>query len=105
MIDLDLNALTLPDLEHLHKEVTKAVANLEDRKLAEAREAVEARAREFGFTLSDLVDDVSRKTRTRPRPKYRHPKDASVTWTGRGRKPMWFAAAIAKGIPPNAMLL
>ena len=29
--------------------------------------------------------------------KYRNPKDASQTWTGRGRKPNWLVDAVKKG--------
>ena len=29
--------------------------------------------------------------------KFRHPKDASLTWTGRGRKPGWLNEAVKKG--------
>ena len=29
--------------------------------------------------------------------KYRNPKDASQTWTGRGRKPNWLIDAVKKG--------
>jgi DNA-binding protein H-NS len=30
-------------------------------------------------------------------PKYRNPDNAAQTWTGRGKQPLWFAAAITGG--------
>lgn len=30
-------------------------------------------------------------------PKYRNPENAEQTWTGRGKQPLWFAAAIEGG--------
>ncbi|WP_407690599.1 H-NS histone family protein [Rhodophyticola porphyridii] len=30
-------------------------------------------------------------------PKYRHPDNPSITWTGRGRRPTWINEALAAG--------
>ena len=40
---------------------------------------------------------------TKGLPKYVNPEDASVTWTGKGRKPKWFDQALAAGITPDQM--
>ena len=37
MTDIDLNALSLPELKQLQKNVAKAIASFEDRRKAEAR--------------------------------------------------------------------
>lgn len=97
MSDLDLNALSLADLKQLHKDVTKAIAGYEDNKKAEARSALEAHAKELGFSLAELVGQPVRKVRAAVAPKYRHPENPEVTWSGRGRKPHWFIAALAAG--------
>jgi DNA-binding protein H-NS len=33
--------------------------------------------------------------------KYRHPENAAVTWSGRGRKPQWFSDHINAGRDPS----
>ena len=33
--------------------------------------------------------------------KYRHPENAALTWSGRGRKPLWFVAALDAGKSPE----
>ena len=38
-------------------------------------------------------------------PKYQHPDQPHVTWTGRGRHPSWFAEAIAAGTDPEELLI
>jgi DNA-binding protein H-NS len=30
-------------------------------------------------------------------PKYRHPTNPNLTWTGRGKRPAWIAEALAAG--------
>ncbi|OYZ99628.1 MAG: hypothetical protein B7Y02_19075 [Rhodobacterales bacterium 17-64-5] len=35
--------------------------------------------------------------------KYRHPENAAVIWSGRGRKPQWFADHINAGKDPSAL--
>jgi len=29
--------------------------------------------------------------------KYRHPENPALTWSGRGRKPLWFVEALSSG--------
>jgi DNA-binding protein H-NS len=35
--------------------------------------------------------------RPQAEPKYRHPENAELTWTGHGRKPGWIAEALEAG--------
>jgi DNA-binding protein H-NS len=37
--------------------------------------------------------------------KFRHPKDSSLTWTGRGRKPAWVVQWLASGQPLTALVV
>lgn len=97
MSNLDLNSLTLADLKQLQKDVGKAITGFDDRKKSEARAALEAQAKELGYTLAELAGLPVTRARTAASPKYRHPENASVTWSGRGRKPHWFIDALASG--------
>ncbi len=39
-------------------------------------------------------------------PKYRNPSNASETWSGRGRQPVWFAEALRKrGVTAESLLI
>ena len=53
---MDLNSLDLKELKKLEAEVRNRIATYEDRKIAEARAVLEAKAKELGFSLSALVD-------------------------------------------------
>ena len=102
MTAINLDALSLKELKSLQKDVAKAVASFEDRTKAEARAKVEALAKELGFSLAELIGTEGVKsTRAPVAAKYRHPENEGITWSGRGRKPLWFVAAIAAGKSPE----
>ena len=108
MADIDLNGLSLDELKKLQKDVNKAVENYEANRKREARSEVEAKAREFGFSLTDFVDGSDtggKKGRTPQPPKYRHPENASLTWSGRGRQPQWIKEALENGASLDAFLI
>lgn len=50
-----------------------------------------------GKTAKTRGTGSSRSGRGKLPPKYRHPEDDSVTWSGRGRQPKWIAAWLADG--------
>ncbi|MFN5999529.1 MAG: H-NS family nucleoid-associated regulatory protein [Paracoccaceae bacterium] len=100
MTHLNLGAMSLEELRELQKAVGKAIDSYGDRMRAEARAKLEAMAREMGLSLSDLMG--TKKTGRAPSAaKYRHPEDAGRTWSGRGRKPMWFQAFMQRGLSPE----
>jgi DNA-binding protein H-NS len=104
MATINLNDLSLSELKSLQKEVAKAIAEFSDRKKTGAMAALEAYAKELGFSLAELTG--AKKTRKGSGPggaKYRHPENPEVTWSGRGRKPGWFMAAIEAGKAPESM--
>ena len=100
---MDLNALSLAELKKLSRDVEKAIASYEDRSKAAAMAELEAKAKELGFSLAELMGGAvkPRKARAAATTKYRNPKDASQTWSGRGRKPQWFADALKAGAQPS----
>ena len=97
MTDIDLNALSLAELKQLEKNIAKAIASFEDRRKAEARAKVDELARELGFSFDELAEAAPTRKRAASAPKYRHPENAEITWSGRGRKPAWLAEALAAG--------
>ena len=101
MPDINLDAMTLKELQSLQKAVTKAIESYEDRVRSEARNKLEALAREFGYSLADFAAGESARPRRRPaEAKFRHPENPEITWTGRGRKPRWYADHVRAGKDP-----
>jgi DNA-binding protein H-NS len=103
LASIDLNTMTLAGLKQLQKDVQRAIGGFSKRIRQAASSALEAMAQEFGFSLSDLMGvRKKRKSLGIGGPKYRHPENPEITWTRRGRKPGWFAAALAAGTKPEA---
>ena len=100
MPDLSFDTMSLDELKRLKKDLDKAIANYDDRRKAEARRALEEKAREYGFSLSELAD-VKTTKRAALAPKYRNPSNPEQTWSGRGRQPSWFREAIVAGTEPD----
>ena len=100
----DLDGLSLAELKALEKKIAKAIASYEDRQRATALAALEMKAKEMGFSLAELtgVAGVRRaKSKSAGIPKYANPADPEQTWTGKGRRPDWFVAAVASGKSPE----
>jgi DNA-binding protein H-NS len=90
----DLEALSLSELKKMQKDIAKAISTYEDRQKAEARAKVEAFARDLGYSLAELVGTETKSSRVPAPPKYRHPENPALTWSGRGRRPQWFVDAL-----------
>jgi DNA-binding protein H-NS len=78
-------------------------------ELKRARHAAEQAAKKHGFSLNELIGHTNAKTSkaksSKPKApaKYKNPDDPSQTWTGRGRQPVWFKAALENGKSPDDM--
>ena len=95
---MDLQTMSLEELKRLRKEVEKSIETYEARQLADARQKLEVYAKEIGVRLEDVLDASKKSAKKAPiAPKYRHPENSSLTWSGRGRKPQWFIDALAAG--------
>jgi DNA-binding protein H-NS len=107
MADIDLTALDLDELKQLQKDVDKAIRDYETRRKQEALAKAEAAAKEAGYSLSELFDDTPKKGKKGPAnpPKYRHPENPELTWSGRGRQPGWIKEALEQGKPLNDYLI
>ena len=97
MSSVDLEKMNLADLKALQKDLEKAIKTFETRKLAEARAVLEAKARELGVSLEAILGGKPVRTTSSAAPKYRHPENSELTWSGRGRTPKWIADHEAKG--------
>ena len=107
MPKLELDTLSMEELEELKVNVEKAIEAAKERRKQDALAAVQAQAKEYGFELSELIGTVkpTKSGRTRAAPKYRHPENPSLTWSGRGRKPAWFTEALEQGMKQEDLLI
>ena len=51
----------------------------------------------MGYSLAELIGSAVNPSRVPAAPKYRHPENPAVTWSGHGRRPQWFVEALEAG--------
>lgn len=102
MINLELWSLS--ELKQLQADVANAITSLEERQKAEAICEIRAVAQKLGYSLDELVSAEVRARQAADSPRYRHPADEAVTWSGRGRMPRWFMQAMRSGRSPDEFL-
>jgi DNA-binding protein H-NS len=104
-VSIDIDNLSLKELKDLQSQVAKAIGSFEDRKRKEALVELEEMARKKGFSLAELTGISAPRKRAPAVAKYANPQNASDTWSGRGRKPRWFAEALAAGKNPQDLAI
>lgn len=67
MAAIDLSRMSLNELKKLDKDISKAIASFAQRKRAEALAALEAKAREMGFPLTNFAGGKSGKAVSAPK--------------------------------------
>jgi DNA-binding protein H-NS len=104
-VTIDINVLSLKELKDIQTQVARAIASFEDRKKKEAIAELEEIARSKGFSLAELTGATVVRKRAPASAKYANPADPADTWSGRGRKPRWFEAALKSGKQPDDMVI
>lgn len=94
---IDLEKMSLKELKALQGQVTRHIADFEERRKREARKELEDKARDLGFSLEEIVGAKPSRKRAPVKAKYANPADKSETWSGRGRRPRWVEAALKSG--------
>jgi DNA-binding protein H-NS len=101
----DLDEMSLSELNNLRKDVARAITHFESRRRKHAKAELEAKAKELGFSLSELLGKELEARRKPSQPKYQHPENPEIRWSGRGRKPKWFVELIGSGVNVDDLLI
>jgi DNA-binding protein H-NS len=105
-------AINIRNLNHsqLNELIQRAKARQEElvrEKATKLRDKISALVKAEGFELDDVFagNGARRGVRRKVKPKYRNPADMSQTWTGRGKRPRWYSAALAAGKKEKDLLI
>ena len=104
-MNVDISKLNHVQLDDLIRRAKDRQIELARKKSAELRERFTEMAKAEGLALEDVVGTAARKTRRPVPPKYRNPADPTQTWSGRGKRPRWFHAALDSGKTAEDMLI
>lgn len=100
-----LEKMTHLELEKLRTDVESAMITAKRRAKKDAKQAAEAAAAKFGFSLTELMPGAAGKGAKRKTgaAKYANPANPAETWTGKGRQPKWYKDAVAGGTDPSKL--
>lgn len=108
-MQLDINSLSISELERLAQEANTLIEAKKEQSLDEAYSSIVQIAQKAGLTLEELVARGAKKTeqpiRKPVKPRYQNPDNTDETWTGRGKQPRWLAEKIKAGAKPEDFLI
>lgn len=106
----DLAPLTDDELAALIRAAERELSARRDQKRAAFFSTLREQAHALGVAPEEIAAELGRKNVKRPAaaskvfdrratvaPKYRNPENPSETWAGRGVKPRWMQALLARG--------
>jgi DNA-binding protein H-NS len=97
---IDISKMTEAQLTALMGRIQARLSEMQLEKVARVRDQVMAMITSEGLDYAELMEHgafARKKKRAKVKQKYRNPANAKETWSGRGRQPRWFAAAIKAG--------
>jgi len=93
---MDLSNLSIAALEDLRKQIDADIKQRQHSEKARLRTEIQRLAAESGLTLEEILGGkVTGKKAIAA--VYANPEDPTQTWSGRGRRPAWFIAALGEG--------
>jgi len=109
---IDLKNLSPKELENLIAHASAQLGNARSELIKSIRQKINALLQSSGLTIHDVYPARSKKTAASAdkiravAPKYRHPEDPSITWSGRGRQPEWLKKALRRrGVSTDSLLI
>lgn len=101
---MDISKLTTKELQALLKRIPKEINERRQQEKSKLLDDIAKIASKGGYSLRELIGKAPpsvKSKKARPRKsvpvKYRHPEQANLTWTGRGRKPHWVTKWLDEG--------
>jgi DNA-binding protein H-NS len=94
---MNLSGLSVNELRALQEEISLEIKRRQDEELLEAKRKIQAIAQSVGLPLKDLLNVPARTGSGKVAPRYRHPENAELKWTGRGHQPVWVREWLASG--------
>ena len=103
MTEINLDKFSVEQLENLKKGIDGAIDRRRNIELMAVREQVDALVDTSPFNLEEILE--ARPPKKPVAPKYQHPDDSTLTWTGRGRKPLWLIEQLENGLSIEALAI
>lgn len=107
---INLQSLSPAELQALIANAQSQMQAARTNQVNEVRAKIDALLKTNGLTMADVYPTRGGKVAKRPKspvaPKYRNPGNAAQTWSGRGKRPLWFVEALKKrGVTAESLLI
>lgn len=103
---VDISKLNQKQLNELIAKAESRKKNIRQEKLVTLRKKVNDLIKSEGYTFEDVYGTRRRARRTgKVPPKYSNPANPAETWSGRGKRPRWFNAALKSGKKEKDLLI
>lgn len=103
---VDISNLNQKQLNELIAKAEGRKKNIRQEKLVKLRKKINDLIKTEGYTFEDLYGTRRRSRRTgKVPPKYANPSNSAETWSGRGKRPRWFNAALKSGKKEKDLLI
>ena len=102
---IDVSSLSEKQLRDLIRKARGRMKNIDKEKIAKVKAKVNAVLKSEGVTFAQVYGKKrGGKGKGKVAPKYRNP-NGSETWSGRGKRPRWFLAALKSGKKDKDLLI
>lgn len=107
---INLDSLSPAELQALIKSAEAQMDSARRNHVQEVRTKIDAILKGAGLTIDEVYprrgSKAAKGAKASVAPKYRNPENAAQTWSGRGKRPLWFTAALKKkGVTAESMLI
>ncbi len=105
---MDLSKLSITELRDLLQKIPLELTRRENQEKIDALNELRAFAKTRGFSLEELIGKETKMKVSgagKVKVKYRHPQNAELEWTGRGRTPKWVSAWVDSGGSMDMLLV
>lgn len=107
---INMESLSPAELQALIKSAEAQMESARKNHVKEVRAKIDGILAAAGVTIGEVYPSRGSKSAKGPKAvvaaKYRNPDDAAQTWSGRGKRPLWFVEALKKkGVTPESLLI
>lgn len=107
---INLETLSPAELQALIKSAEAQMESARKSQIQDVRNKIEELLKKAGLSLAEVYPNRGGKpakgTKAAVAPKYRNPENPAQTWSGRGKRPLWFVEATKKrGVTAESLLI
>lgn len=107
---INLDSLSPAELQALIKSAEAQMQSARKNHVQEVRTKIDGLLKSAGLTIDEVYPRRGGQGSKGPKavvaPKYRNPENPAQTWSGRGKRPLWFSGALKKkGVTADSLLI